>query len=98
MRRKIGRNHYWLLVANPEADILLKSPVLAFFFFNLSIVHLNALPWKRTEIIPSFLRLHPSIAFQTLLLTMMAIPFLLKGFLPTLVDIMVICVKLPNSS
>ena len=31
---------------------------------------LNGLPWKRTEIILSFLRLHPSTAFQTLLLTM----------------------------
>ena len=25
---------------------------------------LNGLPWKRTKIILSFLRLHPSIAFQ----------------------------------
>ena len=31
-----------------------------------------------TEIILSFLRLHPSTAFRTLLLTMMAIPFLLR--------------------
>ena len=30
------------------------------------------------EIILSFLRLHPSTAFQTLLLTMMATPFLLS--------------------
>ena len=51
---------------------------------------LNALPWKRTEIILSFLRLHPSTAFQTLLLTMKAALFLLKAFLPTVVDIMVI--------
>ena len=36
------------------------------------------LPWKRTEIILSFLRLHPSTAFWTLLLTMMATPFLLR--------------------
>jgi len=35
-------------------------------------------PWKQTEIILSFLRLHPSTAFQTLLLTMMATPFLLR--------------------
>ena len=35
------------------------------------------------------LRLHPSTAFQTLLLTMMATPFLLK-VLPTVVDIVVI--------
>ena len=31
---------------------------------------LNGLPWKRTEIILSFLRLHPSTVFWTLLLTM----------------------------
>ena len=34
------------------------------------------------EIILSFLRLHPSTAFQTLLLTMMAIPFLLRDPCP----------------
>ena len=41
-------------------------------------VMLNGLPWIRTEIILSFLRLHPSTAFQTLLLTMRATPFLLR--------------------
>ena len=30
---------------------------------------LNGLPWEQTEIILSFLRLHPNTAFQTLLLT-----------------------------
>ena len=35
-------------------------------------VILNGLPWKGTEIILLFLRLHRSIAFQTLLLTMRA--------------------------
>ena len=35
-----------------------------------------------TEIILSFLRLHPSTAFQTLLLTMMATPFLLRDSCP----------------
>ena len=39
---------------------------------------LNGLPWKQTEIILSFLRLHPRTAFQTLFLTMMATPFLLN--------------------
>ena len=39
---------------------------------------LNGLPWKQTEIILLFLRLHPSTAFWTLLLTMMATPFLLR--------------------
>ena len=40
---------------------------------------LNDFPWKWTEIIIlSFLRLLPSTAFQTLLLTMRATPFLLR--------------------
>ena len=39
---------------------------------KLGSVIVNGLPWKQTEIILSFLRLHPSTAFQTLLLTMMA--------------------------
>ena len=43
---------------------------------------LNGLPWKRTEIILSFLRLHPSTAFWTLLLTVMATPFLLRDSCP----------------
>ena len=42
---------------------------------------MNGLPWKRTKISLSFLRLHPSTAFQTLLLTMMATPFLLRAML-----------------
>ena len=37
---------------------------------NLDYVILNGLPWKLTKIILSFLRLHLSTAFQTLLLTM----------------------------
>ena len=43
---------------------------------------LNGLPWKRIEIILLFLRLHPSTAFQTLLLTMMATSFLLRHSCP----------------
>ena len=35
-------------------------------------------PWKRREILLLFSGLHPSAAFQTLLLTMMATPFLLR--------------------
>ena len=42
-----------------------------------------------TEIILSFLRLHPSTALWTVLLTMMATPFLLRYSCPV-VDIMVI--------
>ena len=45
-------------------------------------VILKGLPWKRTEIILSFLRLHPSTAFQTLLLTMMSTTFLLRDSCP----------------
>ena len=37
---------------------------------------------RRTEVILSFLRLHPSTAFQTLLLTVMATPFLLRDSCP----------------
>ena len=46
----------------------------------------------------SFLRLHPSTTFQTLLLTMTATPFLLRGSPSTVVDIMVIWVKFTHSS
>ena len=45
-------------------------------------VILNGLPWKQTEIILSFLRLHPSTPFRTLLLTMIATPFLLRDSCP----------------
>ena len=43
---------------------------------------LSGLPWKRTEIILSFLTLHPCNVFWTLLLTMMATPsviFMITG-------------------
>ena len=53
------------------------------------IVILNGLPWKQTEIILLFLRLHPSIAFQTLV-DYEGYSTFSKGFLPTVVDIMVI--------
>ena len=43
---------------------------------------LNDLPWKQTEIILSFLKLHSSTAFWTLSLTMMAAPFLLRDSCP----------------
>ena len=52
-------------------------------------VILNGLPWKRTEIILSFLRLHPSTAFCTLV-DYEGYSISSKGFLPTVVDIMVI--------
>ena len=42
----------------------------------------NGLLWKQTEIILSLLRLHPSTAFRTLLLTMLPTPFLLRDSCP----------------
>ena len=39
---------------------------------------LNGLPWKQTEIILPFLRLHSRTAFWALLLTTRAAPFLLR--------------------
>ena len=51
---------------------------------------LNGLPWKQTEITLLFLRLHPSTAFWTLSVDYDGYSISSKGFLPTVVDIMVI--------
>ena len=51
---------------------------------------LNGLPWKWTEIILSFFRLHPSTAFQTLFVDYDGYSISSKRFLPTIVDIMII--------
>ena len=45
-------------------------------------VMLNGLPWQRTEIILSFLMLHPSTVFWTLLLIMRATLFLFQDSCP----------------
>ena len=50
---------------------------------------LNGLLWKRTEIILSFWRLHPSTVFQTLV-DCEGYSTSSKGFLPTVVDIVVL--------
>ena len=50
-------------------------------------VILNGLPCKQMEIILSFLRLDPNTASWTLLLTMMATPFLLRDSCPHILDI-----------
>ena len=50
--------------------------------FILGDVMLNGLPWKQTEIILSFFRLHARTAFQTLLLTMKTTPLLLRDSCP----------------
>ena len=55
---------------------------------------LNGLPWKQTEIILSFLSLHPRTAFQTLV-DYEDYSISSKGFLPTIVDIMVAELNLP---
>ena len=49
----------------------------------------NGLTWKQTEIILSFLRLHPSTAFQTFV-DYEGYSISSKGFLPTAVDIIAI--------
>ena len=51
---------------------------------------LNGLPWKRTEIILSFLRLHPSTAYSDSSVDCDVYSISSKGFLPTAVDIMVV--------
>ena len=53
--------------------------------------------WNWTEIILSFLRLHPRTAFQTLT-DYEGYSISSKGFLPTVIDIMVIWVKFTHSS
>ena len=60
-------------------------------------VILNGLPWKRTEIILSFLRLHPSTAFRTLV-DHVSYSISSNGFMPTVVDVMVTWVKFTHSS
>ena len=50
---------------------------------------LNGLSWKQTESILSFLRLHPSSAFSTVV-DYDGYSISSKGFLPTEVDIMAI--------
>ena len=60
-------------------------------------VMLNGLPQKWTEIILSFLRLHPSTAFWTLV-DYEGCSISSKGFLSTVVDIMVIWIKFTHSS
>ena len=79
---------FLLLYSNPLwwiKDIFFGVSPTNFSFFALVVgaqtwitVMLNDLPWTRTEIILPFLRLHPSTAFQLLLLTMRATPFLLR--------------------
>ena len=58
---------------------------------------LNGLPWKPTEIILSFLRLHSSTVSDSFV-DYDGYSISSKGFLPTVVDIMVMSVKFTHSS
>ena len=63
---------------------------------DLDYCDIEGLPWKWTEIILSYLGLHPSTAFRTLVdYEGYSIPS--KGFLPAVVDIMGIWSKLVHS-
>ena len=62
--------------------LLHSSPLQWKGYLSWLLVLLNGLPWKQTEIILSFLRLHPRTAFWTLLLTMMTTSFLLRDSCP----------------
>ena len=75
-----------------------------FSFFSISgwgidwiTVILNGLPWKWTEIILSFLRLHPRTALQ-ILVDYEGYSISSKGYLPIVVDTMVIWVKFAHFS
>ena len=51
---------------------------------------MNGLPWRRTEIILLFLRLHANTAFWDFFVDYDGYSISSKGFLPTVVDITVI--------
>ena len=57
---------------------------------------LNGLPWKWTKIILLFFRVHPSTTFQTFV-DQEGYSISSKGFLPTVVNIVVIWIKLAPS-
>ena len=75
-------------VGHDWSDLAVAAEPFNFSFFSITVWGIDldycdiGLPWKQTEIILSFLTMHPSTAFQTLLLTMMATPFLLKDSCP----------------
>ena len=73
------RTYFWVLVL--RGFVGLHRTVQLQRYLIITVI-LNGLPWKQTEIMLLFLRLHPSTAFQTILLTMMATPFLLRDSCP----------------
>ena len=62
---------------NHSTSAYLASVIGAQTDFN---VIMNGLPWKRTKVIMFFFEVHPSTAFQTLVLTMQTISFLLREY------------------
>lgn len=71
--------HMKILSADLEAILCFKN--IHVLVRNVSIKDrmFNGFPWKQTEIILLFLRLHPRTEFQTLLLTVGATLFLLRN-------------------
>jgi len=63
---------------------------------SLGSVMLNTLLWKWTEIVLSFLRLHPSTAFWTLV-DFEGYSISSKVFLPIVADIIAMWIKFPSS-
>ena len=59
---------------------------------------LNGLPWKRTEIILSFFETASKYYISDSLVDYDGYSISSKGFLPTVIDMMVICVKFTHSS
>ena len=90
---------FWVLVLECLVDL---HKLFCFFSITGQItwitVILNGLPWKWTEICLSFLRLHPSTAFQSLFVDNEGYSISSKGFLPTVVDIWSSELKFTHSS
>ena len=70
--------------------------VISGWGIELDCCDVEWLPWKWTKVILSFLRLHPSTAFGTLF-DYEGYASSSKGFMPTVVDIMVIQIKVAHS-
>ena len=83
-------------VQEKKVRVTLPLPFLILFRPSIDLIAmiLKGLPWKWIEIILSFLRLHPSTAFYSFV-DCDGYSISSKGFLPTVVDIMVIWVNSP---
>ena len=91
------RTSFWLLDLEGLIGLYVRPFNLSFFSITGQGIDLYWMVWKWTEIILSFLRLYPTIAFWTLLLTLRVIPFLLRDSCPIVVDIMLIWTKFAHS-